>query len=81
MRRRSSTWPGESADEGGGERDGGVVFYQQREPFAELDVEAGPELAREIDFDEADAGASEPAGWSGPWFGHPGKDARSAADW
>jgi hypothetical protein len=71
----------EGGDEVGGERDGGVVFDQQREPFAELDGEAGPELAREVDFDEADAGAGEPAGWSGAWFGPPGEDARSAADW
>ena len=38
------------------------------------------ELAREVDFDEADVGAGEAAGWSEKWFGHPGEDARSAAD-
>ena len=48
--------------------------------MTELDDEAGPDLAREVDFDEADVGAGEAAGWSGTWFGHPGKDARSAAD-
>jgi hypothetical protein len=36
---------------------------------------------REIDFDEADVGAGEAAGWSRAWFGHPGEDARLAVDW
>jgi hypothetical protein len=71
----------EDGDELGGERDGGLVFEQERETFAELDDEAGPELAREIDFDEADVGASEATGWSRAWFGHPGEDARLAVDW
>jgi hypothetical protein len=70
----------ESGDELGSERDGGLVFYQEREAFAELDDEAGPELAREIDFDETDVGADGPPGWSRVWFGHPGENARSAAD-
>jgi hypothetical protein len=48
--------------------------------LAELDDEAGPELAREIDFDKAEVSAGEPTGWSGAWFGHPDKDARSAAE-
>jgi hypothetical protein len=43
----------------GGDRDGGLVFEQEREAFAEFDDEAGPELAREVDFDEADIGAGE----------------------
>ena len=71
----------ESGDELGGQRDGGLVFEQEREALAELDDEAGPELAREIDFDEADVGAGEAAGWSRAWFGHPGEDARLAVDW
>ena len=71
----------EGGDELGGERDGGLVFEQEREALAELDDEAGPELAREIDFDEADFDASEAAGWSRAWFGHPGEDARLAVDW
>ena len=62
-------------------RDGGLVFEQQREAFAELDDEAGPELTREVDFDEADVGAGKSTGWSRAWFGHPGEDAQSAADW
>jgi hypothetical protein len=71
----------EDADELGGEWDGGLIFEQERETLAELDDEAGPDLAWEIDFDEADVGAGEPTGWSWAWFGHPGEDARSAADW
>jgi hypothetical protein len=71
----------EGSDEFGGERDGGVVFEQQREAFAELDDEAGPELVREVDFDEADVGAGGATGWSMAGVGHPGDDARSTADW
>jgi hypothetical protein len=48
----------EVGEECGGERDGGLVFEKEREAFAELDDEAGLELAREIDFDEANVGAS-----------------------
>jgi hypothetical protein len=55
----------ESGDECGGEGDGGLVLQQEREAFAELDDEAGPELAREIHFDEADVGAGEATGLSG----------------
>ena len=32
---------------------------QQREIVAELNDEAGPELSRDVDFDEADVGAGE----------------------
>lgn len=67
-------------DELGGERDGGIILKEKAEAFAELDNEAGPELARELDFDEAGIGAGQAAGWIGAWFGHPGEDARSAAD-
>jgi hypothetical protein len=44
-----------------------------------LNDEAWSELAREIDFGEADVGAGQVTGWIGVWFGHPGKDARSTA--
>ena len=71
----------EDGEECGGERDGGPVFEQQREAFAELDDEAGPKLMREVDFDEADVGAGKPTGWSWAWSGHPGEDAQSAAEW
>jgi hypothetical protein len=57
-----------------------LVFEQEREAFAELNHEAGPELARKIDFGEADVGASKPTGWSGARFGHPGENARPAPD-
>jgi hypothetical protein len=57
-----------------------LVFEEAREAFAELDDEAGSELAREVDFDEADVGAGEAARWSRAWFGHPGEDARLAVD-
>jgi hypothetical protein len=70
----------EGGDEVGGERNGSVVFEQEREAFAELDDEAGPELEWQFHFDEADIGAGDATGWSGVWFGHPGEDARSAAD-
>ncbi len=70
----------EGGDEVGGERDGCLVFEQERESLAELDDEAGPELAWEVNFDETDVGAGEPTGWSRAWFGHPGEDAQSAAD-
>jgi hypothetical protein len=56
-------------------------FEKEREAFAKLDDEAGLELAREIDFDEANVGASEAVRWCGACFGHPSEDARSAADW
>jgi hypothetical protein len=56
------------------------VFPIEREIFAELDEEAGLELAREIDFDEANVGASQATGWIWARFGHPGEDARSAVD-
>ena len=52
----------EGGEERGGKRDGGLVLEQQREAFAELDDEAGPELTREVDFDEADVGAGKPTG-------------------
>jgi hypothetical protein len=70
----------ECGDESGGERDGGIVLKEQAEAFAELDDEAGTELARELDFNEAGIGAGQAAGWIGAWFGHPGEDARSAED-
>jgi hypothetical protein len=70
----------EGGDKFGGERDGGAVLQQKREAVAELDDEAGPELAREVDFDETDVGAAEATGWCGSGFGHPGEDARSARD-
>jgi hypothetical protein len=70
----------EGGDELGSERDGSLVFEQEREAFAKLDDETGLELAREIDFDEADIMTGEATGWSGAGFGHPGEDARSAAD-
>ncbi len=70
----------EDADKLSGERDGGLIFEQKREALAELNDEAGPDLAREIDFDEADVDAGEPTGWSRAWFGHPGEDALSAED-
>jgi hypothetical protein len=71
----------EDGDKLGGERDSGLVFEQERETFAKLDDETGPELAREVDFDEADVDAGGPMGWSGTGSGHPGEDAQSAADW
>ena len=43
-----------NGDEIGGERDGIAIFEQDRETFPELDDKAGAELAREIDFNEAD---------------------------
>jgi hypothetical protein len=70
----------EGGDEVGGERDGGLIFEQEREALAELDDEAGPELAGEIDFDEVDTGAGGPTRGRWAWFGHPGEDALSAAD-
>jgi hypothetical protein len=70
----------EGGDKLGGERNGGVVFKQEREAFAELDDEARPKLAREVDFDETDVGADGPTGWCRAGFGHPGEDARSAVD-
>lgn len=51
------------------ERNAGLFFQQEREPFAELDDETGPKLAREVDFDEADVGAGQSTGWSGVDFG------------
>jgi hypothetical protein len=48
----------ERGDELGGERDGGLVFQQKREAVAEFDDETGLDLARELDLDEADVGAS-----------------------
>lgn len=51
-------------------RDGGRVLQQERKALAELDDEAGPDLARKIDLDESDVGAGEPRGWRGAWFGH-----------
>ncbi len=70
----------EGGDEFGGEGDGGLLFEQEREALAEFDDEVGPERAREVNFDEADVGAGEATGWCGAGFGHPGEDARSAAD-
>jgi hypothetical protein len=70
----------EGGDELGGERDGGIILKKKAEAFAELDDKAGAELARELDFNEAGIGAGQAAGWFGVWFGHPGEDARSAAD-
>jgi hypothetical protein len=70
----------EGRDEVGGKRDGIAVCEEEREAFAELDDKAGAELARELDFDESGIGASQVAGWIGVRFGHPGEDARSAAD-
>jgi superfamily I DNA/RNA helicase len=74
-----------SVDEFGGEGNGGLVFGEERETFEKLNDDAGSELAREsdfdFDFDEADLGAGEAAGWSRAWLGHPGEDARLAADW
>ena len=64
----------ESSDEFGGGRNGGLVFKQQLETVAELDDKAGPELAR-------DAGKGGATGWSMARSGHPGEDARAAADW
>jgi hypothetical protein len=70
----------ERGDEVGGERDGGFILKEKAEAFAELDDEAGAELARELDFNEAGIGAGRAAGWIGVRFGHPGEDARSTAD-
>ncbi len=70
----------ERGDEIGGERDGIAVFEQDRETLTELDDKAWAELTRELDFDEAGVGAGRAAGWIGVRFGHPGQDARSAAD-
>ena len=50
----------EGGDEFGGKRDTGAVFQQEREAFAELDDEAGVDLPREINLDEADIGALGP---------------------
>jgi hypothetical protein len=47
----------EGGDEVGGERDGGVIFEQERKTFTELDDQTRAKLAREVDFDEAEAGA------------------------
>jgi len=58
-----------------------VVFEQEREAFAEFDDEVGPELAREVDFDERDVGAGGTTGWGMVGSGHPGDDARSATEW
>ena len=69
-----------TSDEPGGERDSGIILKKKAEAFAELDDEAGAELAREIDFGGAGAVAGQAAGWIGAWFGHPAVDARSAAD-
>jgi len=54
----------EGGDEFGGKRDTGAVFQQEREAFAELDDEAGVDLPREINLDEADIGAHGPPDWS-----------------
>jgi hypothetical protein len=54
-----------SGDDLDSERNGGLVIKQEREALAVLDDEVGVELARKIDFDEADVGAGEPAGWCG----------------
>lgn len=70
----------ERGDEIGGERDGGIILKEKAESFAELDDKAGAELARELDFNEAGIGTGKAAGWIGVRFGHPGQDARSAAD-
>ena len=50
----------EGCEKCGGERDGGLVFGQQQEAFAELDDEAGTVLTREVDSDEAEVGAGKP---------------------
>ena len=68
-------------DEVGGNRNGGVIFEQERKTFAELDDEARLELAREVEFDETDVGAGEATGRGGVGFGHHAEDARSAAEW
>jgi len=47
----------EGADKLGGGRDSGLVLQQKRKAFAEFDDEAGLDLARELDLDEADVGA------------------------
>jgi hypothetical protein len=54
----------ERGDEVGGERDGGFILKEKAEAFAELDDEAGAELARELDFNEAGIGAGRAAGWT-----------------
>ncbi|TAG10290.1 MAG: hypothetical protein EAZ42_04340 [Verrucomicrobia bacterium] len=66
-------------DELGGKRDGGLIFEQEREAFAELDDKAGLERARKIDLDEMGIGAGQSAGWRRLWSGHPSEDARSTA--
>lgn len=48
-----------------------MLFEQEREALAEFDDEAGPERAREVDFDEADVGAGEATGWCGAGLGIP----------
>ena len=55
----------EGCDEFGSERDGCLVFEQEREALAEFDDKAGPERAREVDFDKADVDAGEATGCSG----------------
>ena len=50
----------ESGDESGGERDGGIILKEKAEAFAELDDEAGAELARELDFDEVNGAGMIP---------------------
>ena len=50
----------EGGDEFGGKWDTGAIFQQERETFAELHDEAGVELPRKADLDEADIGALGP---------------------
>jgi hypothetical protein len=70
----------EGADELGGERDASLILQQKRKAIAEFDDEAGLDLARELDLDEADVGASQANSACGTGFGHARENIRPAAD-
>jgi len=59
---------------------GSLVFQQKRKTFAEFDDEAGLDLARELDLEEANVGAGQATSACGMGFGHARENIRSTAD-
>ena len=71
--RREPVPGGALTDKFGSERDVGIVFKQERKTFTKFNDESRTELAREVNFDEANICAGRPTGRSGLVFGHPAR--------
>jgi hypothetical protein len=58
----------------------GLVLQQNRKAIAEFDDEAGLDLTRELDLDQADVGAGQATSACDMGFGHARENIRSTAD-